>query len=291
MSTIILDLLNGISYGMVLFLLAAGLSIIMGLMGITNMAHGALYMVGAYVGWTLAVQLALNFWLAALVGAVASGVIGLLLQQVFLRSLYKRPNEQVLLTYGFVYILTNVCIWIWGGRSRPQFTAPVLSGTVQLGSVSFPKARLATIAVGVIIALCLWWWQEKTRTGARVRAGMDDRETVAGLGVNIAKLSMIVFSLAAFLGGFAGVIGAQLLGVNSTMGNDILLLALIVIIVGGVGSIQGALLGAMLIGLVTAFGQTFLPAFDTFTIYLAMIVVLVIRPSGILGRGVQTDDD
>ena len=291
MSTLALDLLNGISYGMVLFLIAAGLSIVMGLMGITNMAHGALYMVGAYVGWTLAFQLGLDFWLAALVGGVAAGAIGLVLERVFLRWLYKRPNEQVLLTYGFVYILTNLSIWIWGGRSRTQFTAPSLSGTVHLGGLSFPTARLVTIGLGVVVAAGLWWWQDRTRAGARVRAGMDDKETIAGLGVNIARLSMVVFFMAAFLAGFAGVVGAQLLGVNSTMGNDILLLALIVIIVGGVGSVQGALLGAVLIGLVSAFGKHFLPEFDMFSMYLAMIIVLVIRPSGILGRGVQTDDD
>jgi branched-chain amino acid transport system permease protein len=291
LGTLAVDLLNGVSYGMVLFLLAAGLSMVMGLMGITNMAHGALYMVGAYVGWTIVVQTGLNFWLGAVIGGVVGGVLGLILERVFLRSLYKRPNEQVLLTWGFVYILTNVSIWIWGGRYRVQFTAPSLSGSLKVGGLSFPIARLVTIGVGLAVAVALWWWQERTRGGAQVRAGMDDKETISGLGVNVARISMIVFFAAAFLAGFAGVVGAQLLGVNSTMGTDILLLALIVIIVGGVGSVQGALLGAILIGLISAFGKHFLPEFDRFTMYLAMIVVLVVRPTGLIGRGVQTDDE
>jgi len=281
---ILLNLLNGISYGMVLFLIASGMSIVMGIMGITNLAHGALYMVGAYVGWTIAVQYDLSFWLAALLGGLGAGLVGFLIERGFLRHLYKQPNEQVLLTFGFVYVLTNLCIWVWGGRFRTQFTDPALAGFVNFAGLSYPAARVEIILIGLVLAAGLWWLQEKTRIGAIVRAGMDDKEMTMGLGINLERVAMLVFFLASFIAGFAGVIGAQLLGVNSMMGTDMLLLALIVIIVGGVGSIQGALFGGILIGVVDALGKAFFPGLAMFTMYLAMIIILLVKPSGLMGR-------
>lgn len=280
------NLLNGISYGMILFLIAAGMSIVMGVMGITNLAHGALYMVGAYVGWTVAVKLGLDFWLAAVAGGIAGGLIGLLMERVFLKQLYKQVNEQVLLTYGFVYILTNICIWIWGGRYRLQFTAPYIFGSVDLGDFSFPLTRIVITGLGFIIAASLWYLQNKTRIGAIVRAGMDDKEMIQGLGINLNVVVMLVFFIASFIAGFAGVIGAQVLSTYPGIGLDVLLQALVVIIVGGVGSIQGALLGGLLIGLIDTFGKALFPGLAMFTIYLAMIVVLLFKPSGLLGRKV-----
>jgi branched-chain amino acid transport system permease protein len=284
MEKVVWNLLNGISYGMILFLIASGMSIVMGIMGITNLAHGAFYMVGAYVGWTIAVQLKLNFWLAVFAGALAAGLIGLAIERGFLRRLYKQPNEQVLLTFGFVYILTNVCIWIWGGSSRLAFTAPALYGSINLLGISYPTARVALILIGLIVAAGLWWLQDKTRLGAMVRAGMDNKEMTMGLGINLERVSMFVFFLAAFIAGFAGVIGAQLLGAYSGLGIDILLVALIVVIVGGMGSVQGALLGGILIGVIDAFGKAVFPQLAMFTIYLVMVIILMAKPSGLLAR-------
>ncbi|MGZ3614228.1 MAG: branched-chain amino acid ABC transporter permease, partial [Thermodesulfobacteriota bacterium] len=136
------NLLNGISFGMVLFLAGSGLSIVMGVMGITNLAHGALYMLGGYVGWTVAIHFGMNFWLAVFTGGLVSGLIGLTIERIFLRHLYKQPNEQVLLTFGFVYIITNLCIWIWGGRPRMQFTSPALSGLLDILGMPYPITRL-----------------------------------------------------------------------------------------------------------------------------------------------------
>jgi len=278
------NLVNGISFGMILFLIAAGLSIVMGLMGIVNLAHGALYMVGAYVGWTIAVQWQLSFWLAVFVGGLGGALVGLLIERVFLRRLYKQPNEQVLLTYGFVYILSNLCIWVWGGYRRLQFTAPALYGSMDIAGMPFAKDRLVIIAIGIIIAVALWWLQDRTRVGAIVRAGMDDKETTTGLGINLNLVFTAVFILAAFIAGAAGVIGAQLLGAYSWLGTDILLYALIVVVVGGLGSVQGALLGGLIIGLIDTFGKALFPQFAMFTIYLAMIAILLAKPSGLLGR-------
>lgn len=286
MEVLVINLLNGLSYGMILFLIAAGMSIVMGAMNITNLAHGVLYMIGGYVGWTTAVKLGAPFGVGLLTGGLAAGLIGLIIERGFLRVLYKMPNEQVLLTFGFVYILTNLCLWVWGGWPRMPFTAEFLNGSIQIMGKAYPKARLATIIIGFLLAIALWWLQEKTRIGARVRAGMDNKEMTMGLGINLERLFALVFFFASFVAGFAGVIGAQLLGVYNALGLEILLLALIVIIVGGVGSIQGALLGGIIIGIIDAFGRALFPKFAMFTMYLTMIVVLLLRPSGLLGRKV-----
>jgi len=284
MAFVLSNLASGISLGMVFFLIGAGFSIVLGLMGIVNLAHGALYMVGAYVGWTIAVQLKMDFWLAVFVGGIAGALVGLLIERLFLRRLYKQPNEQVLLTFGFVYILSNLVIWIWRGHRRLQFTAPYLYGPIEIGGISFAKDRLVIIAVGVILAIALWYFENKTRTGAIVRAGMDNKEMTMALGINLERVFTFVFALAAFIAGAAGVIGAQLLGAYSWMGTDILLYALIVVVVGGLGSVQGSLLGGLVIGIVDTFGKALFPQFAMSTIYVAMIVVLLAKPSGFLGR-------
>jgi len=287
MTMFITNLVNGLSYGMVLFLISSGMSIVMGVMGISNLAHGALYMIGAYVGWQVFKVFHLPFALAILLGGLASGLVGLLIERVFLRKLYRQPNEQVLLTYGFVYIITNICIWIWQGWARMPFTAKALFRPIKAGVFRFSPSRLLIIGVGFLIALILWYLQDRTRIGAMVRAGMDDKEMAQGMGVNMELVSMIVFFFAAFIAGISGVLGAQLMGVNSQLGGDILLLAMVVVIVGGVGSIQGALLGGLLIGLVDTFGKVLFPQFAMFTIYFVMILILVVRPQGLLGRGAQ----
>ena len=188
MEALVVNLLNGISFGALLFLLASGLSLIFGVMGILNLAHGALYMVGAYVGWTVAVQHGLSFWLAVLVGGLSAGAVSLVMERGFLRHLHGQLNEQALLTFGFVYILANLSLWIWGPLSRAPFTAPSLTGSMAVGEASFPTARFVIIAAGLVLAVGLWWLQNKTRTGAILRAGMDDREMTMGLGINLERV-------------------------------------------------------------------------------------------------------
>ena len=279
-------LLNGISFGCILFLLASGLSLTLGLMGILNLAHGALYMVGAFVGWTIASHLGFSFWIAALSAGCVAGVIGLIMERGFLRHLNRLPNEQVLLTIGFVYIITNVCLWIWGSIAKPPYTAKFLSGAFTVVGWPYPFSRVAIIVVGLCVAFGLWWLQDKTRIGAMIRAGMDDREMTKGLGINLELTAAALFFVGAFLAGFAGVIGAQLIGANVGLGLDILLLALIVVVIGGMGSVQGSLIGAMMIGLVDAFGKILFPDLAMFMLYFLMVIVLVIKPTGLLGRKV-----
>lgn len=284
MTVFVLNVLNGISYGMILFLLASGLSLIMGVMGILNLAHGAMYLAGAYIGWTVAVRLGFNFWLGALAGGLVAGLIGLIIERVCLARLYKQLDQQVLVSWGFTFILTNLSIWIWTAEPRAPFTAPLLGGTVRIAELTYPATRLGIIAIGLVLAAGLWWLQDKTRVGAIVRAGMDDQEMTMALGINLPRVSTAVFFLGAFIAGFSGVISAQLIGVTPALALDVLLLALVVVIVGGVGSVQGALLGGILIGLIDAFGRAMSPAVSMFLIYLTMIVILLVKPSGLLKR-------
>jgi branched-chain amino acid transport system permease protein len=277
------NLVNGLAMGMVYFLTAAGMSIVMGVMGISNLAHGALYMVSAYVGWQVFRGFHWPFTVAVIAGGVVGGLLGLFIERVFLRRLYKQPNEQVLLTYGLVYILTNACIWIWEAWPRLPFTAAALK-PVMVGGLRFASSRFVLIALGALFAVALWYLQDRTRLGARVRAGMDDKEMAQGMGVNMEMVSMIVFFIASFVAGLSGVLGAQIMGINAEAGNTILLQALVVVIIGGVGSIQGALLGGLLIGLLDTFGKVLFPQLAMFTIYLAMVIILVVRPQGLLGR-------
>jgi branched-chain amino acid transport system permease protein len=284
MTWFVSNILNGLSYGMIMFLIASGMSIVLGAMGIINLAHGALYMVGAYIGWTVAVKLGLTFLPGVLAGGLAAGLVGLIIERGFLRYLYKQLNEQVLLTFGFVYVLTNLVLWIYTGWPKMPYTARVLSGAFRLFDQTYPTARVTIIIIGFAIGALLWWIQEKTRVGAIVRAGMDDKEMTMTLGINLERVFTAVFFGASFTAGVAGVVGAQLMGAYTTMGMEVLLLAMIVIIVGGVGSVQGALLGGIIIGLADAFGRAVFPDMAMFTMYLAMVVVLAIKPKGLIGR-------
>jgi len=281
---LVVSMLNGISFGVILFLLASGLSLTLGLMGILNLAHGALYMVAAYIGWTVTVQFGLNYFLAVLAGGVVAGVLGLAIERGFLRHLYRQINDQVLVTTGFIYILSNLSLWVWGGQAKPSFSTPILSGSIPILDSQYPIHRIATTVVGLVLAAAMWWLQEKTRIGATVRAGMDDKEMTTGLGIKLDRINEMVFFSGAFIAGIAGVIGAQIIGPNLDMAFNILLLALIVLVVGGMGSVQGAFIGAIVIGIVDAFGRALMPGLAMFLMYLAMVVILSIKPSGLMGR-------
>ena len=277
--------LIGISFGSVLFLLGTGLSLTMGLMRIVNLAHGALYMFGGYVGVWVA-KFTGSFVLGILAGGMSAGLIGLMMETGFLRRLYKRDQDQVLLTIGLIYILTNIAQWIWGPHPRGGFTPSILSGSIPMGNIRLPVFKLAIIGFGLAAAAGLWLFQEKTRVGAIIRAGMDNREMAMGLGINLKVIFTGVFALGAFAAGFCGLFGAPYIGINLAVGWDALLLAMIVVIVGGTGSVQGALVGGLVIGLVDAYGKAFFPELAYFTMYLVLIIILLFRPSGLMGRAI-----
>ena len=284
MDVILTNFLNGLSYAFILFLIASGLSLIFGVMGILNLAHGTLYMLGAYFGLTAAKAWGGNFWLGVVIAAVGVGLVGLLLERVFLSRLYHKINEQALLTLGIVYIGANVVLWIWGPWSLMGKPPNFLSTSIGIGDFSFPIYRFGLIVIGLAIYFCLWWLQDKTRIGARIRAGMDDKEMTIGLGVDYGLISSAIFIVGAVMGGLAGFLGAPIIGIYPEISMQILLLAMIVVIVGGLGNIQGALIGSLIIGLIDTFGKAYFSDFAMFTVYLIFIIMLLVRPTGLLGR-------
>lgn len=282
-----LTLLNGISLGLILFLIGSGLSLVMGAMGIVNLSHGALYMVGAYIGWATATQAHLNFGLAVLAGAAAAGLVGLVTQQAFFRHLRGYIDEQILVSFGFIYILTDTVQWIWGPTSKAPFSVDALSGSLTIGGFSYPMVRVFIIGVGVVFAVGLWLLQQRTRLGAVVRAGMDDPSMVRSMGINLELIAAGLFVVGSAVAGAAGVFGGLIMGAQPSFGIDIMLLALIVVVLGGVGSIPGALIAALVVGVTSTVSVVAFPSFSSASLYVVMAVVLLFRPAGISGRTVE----
>lgn len=284
MDVFLLCILTGISYSFVLFLISAGLSLVLGLMGIVNVAHGALFMTGAYAGLTVAKATG-SLLLGVLGGAILAAMVGFVIERGFLRVLYKQELEQILVTFGFMYIIANLHLWIYGAWPMSAFVPEILKNSISIGRFGFPYHRLAVIGVGALVCLSMWWMQEKTKLGSIVRAGMDDSEMVSGMGINLTPINIGAFCLGASLAGFAGVVGAPILGgVDLNISTNVFFLAIAVCIIGGVGSVQGALVGALLIGIVSTLVRTYLPIMAIFVMYILMVLILLLKPSGLYGR-------
>jgi branched-chain amino acid transport system permease protein len=279
----ILQTLNGLSFSMLLFLIAAGFTLIFGLMKIINIAHGSFYLLSAYIGLSV-LEKTESFLLAVVLSSVAAVVVGVAMQSLFLRHLHMKELQQVLLTFGFVLIIADVCLWIWGGNPQALPKPSLLKGSIWIGSLVFPTYRLFVILVGVVVAVGLWIFQEKTKFGAIVRAGVDDEEMLRGSGINIQVVFSAVFGLGALLAGLGGMIGGPFVGVFPGVDVSMLLLALVVVIIGGVGSLKGAFVGSLFVGLVDNFGKALFPELSLFTLFAPMAIVLAIRPTGIFGR-------
>jgi branched-chain amino acid transport system permease protein len=277
------QLLNGISFGMLLFLLAAGFSLIYGLMRILNLAHGSYYLLGGYVGLTV-VRLTGSFILAVVVGSVIVTLLGIVMERFFLRRFPKQELPQVLLSFGFLFIFADLALWIWGGNPQTLPKPELFASSIWLGSIVFPSYRLFVIVTGVIIGIVLWWFQERSRLGAAIRAAVDDEEMARGVGINVSLLSTSVFGLGAFLAALGGILGGPFVGVYPGADFEVLLLAFVVTIVGGLGSLKGAFIGGLLIGLVDNFGKALFPELALFTVFAPMAIILVIRPTGLFGN-------
>lgn len=273
--------MNGIALGMILFLLASGFEVMFGVMRIINMAHGSYFMMGAYLGIFVAKFLD-SFWLGVLAGSIAVGVLGILMERLFLRYL-REPLQQVFLTFGFVFIFTDVTRIIWGGDPHGISPPPLLTGSLEILGKPVPIYRLILIPVGLLVALGLWVFQAKTRLGAIVRAGVDDREMTGVIGINIKLLSTLVFGGGALLAGFGGMMASPIIAVVPGLDWEILTLALVVVVVGGLGSLRGALVGSVLIGLADTFGRFFFPEIAIVLLFFILAIVLIVKPSGIFG--------
>src|ERR1700757_1174080 len=266
------QLLSGLVYGVLLFLMAAGLSLIFGLMNVVSLAHGSFFMLGAFVGLAI-FKASGNFWLALIRGPVPIPLLGVLMERLFLRPLYKRGHmDQVLLTFGFTFVFLDLVQTVWG-RSVLRLQAPeALQGTLHIGAGVFSAYRLFLIGLGFAIALLLWLFLERSRIGAMVRAGVDDAAMAAGLGGNIPALFSGIFGFGVALAALGGIAAAPVLGVYPGMDSDILIPAFIVIVIGGMGSLRGAFLGSLLIGIADTFGKAYLPNLALFLIYLLMAI-------------------
>ena len=274
---------NGVSYGALLFLIGSGLSLIFGVMRIVNLAHGSYFLLGGYVA--LSVIGATGSWALSLpVAAVAVAVIGLVMERVFLRPLGFDPLRQVLLTVGFAYLFQQAALDIWGGNNMDINPPEVLQQSVPLGGVCFPLYRLFMIAMAIVIGVGLWLAMEKTRLGASVRATVDDAQMARGVGIDTNRISMIIFALGTFLAALGGVIGGGFLGIYPGLDFEMLPIAFAVVIIGGMGSLGGAAIGALLVGLADNFGKALFPEISYFTLYAPMALILAVKPTGLFGR-------
>jgi branched-chain amino acid transport system permease protein len=274
---------NSIALGGLLFLLSAGFSLIFGLMRIPNLLHGSFFMLGAYLGTTFLGR-GYNFWLAALLSGAALAFIGGLIERLLLRRLAGQELAQVLLTLGMSFIIADICLMVWTGDPIQPPTPPELRGAVNAFGMFFPIYRLAIVAIAVVIAIALWVMIDWTRLGAMIRAGVDDPPIARVVGIRVSQLFTLIFCLGAGLAGFGGVIGAPYLSVYPGLDAEMLPLALIVVILGGTGSLLGALVGSFLMGFLYNFGQAKFPDLAYVILFLPMLLVLVLRPQGLFGR-------
>lgn len=283
MRFLVFQTLNGLTTGALLFFVASGLTVVFGLMRILNLSHGALFLLGGYVGLT--VQNATgNFVLAALAGALVAGALGLMIQQAFTRTLLRSPFNQVLLTLGLAFVFSNAILWIWGGTPRTVSPPAVLAQSVSVLGVRYPAYRLFLIVLAFIASAGLWFFWERSRLGAMVRACVDDRPIAAAMGIRVDLVFASVFTIGAALAGTSGVLGGPVIGLSIGQDFDVLLLAVVVVVVGGIGSLSGAFVASMLVGLLDTFGRALFPEFSYFTLFAPVILILLIRPSGLFGR-------
>jgi branched-chain amino acid transport system permease protein len=274
---------NSIAFGGLLFLLSAGFSLIFGLMRIPNLTHGSMFMLGAYLAVSL-IGWGFGFWPAAILAALGVAAFGALVERLLLRRLPGAELAQVLVTLGLSFMIADACLMGWGGDPIEIATPAPLAGAAQIAGHPFPSYRIAVIVIAVVIAAALWGLIERTRLGAMIRAGVDDPAIARVVGIRVSLLFTLVFALGAGLAGFAGVIGGPILSVYPGLDQDMLPLALVVVILGGSGSLVGSFVGSFVVGFLYNYGQALLPQLAYVVLFLPMLVVLVVRPQGLFGR-------
>jgi branched-chain amino acid transport system permease protein len=281
----VLQILNGLTFAALLFVVASGFTLIFGLLRIVNLAHGALYLLGGYIGFTVAMRTG-SFVLGGAAAIAAAAAAGLVLSEGLLRFVEGHDLRQVLLTLGVAFVLNDMALVLWGGDT---FTVPVpdmLRGAVQVFGVYYPLYRLFVLAAGIVIFAALWLLLQRTRIGALIRAGVDDAEMVEASGINIKRVFLLTFLLGAALAGFGGLLGGAFLSLYPSADAEILVFSLAVVIIGGRGSLAGVAVGSLLVGLLNTFGQVMFPELAYFVIFGPMAVLLAFRPLGLFGRTV-----
>ena len=292
-ATIVIQLLNGLAFSMLLFLFAAGLTIIFGLMDFLNLAHGSFYMLGAYLAYQLAdpQRFGMHFAVALVVAPLFVGSLALALDRSVLRRVHRAGHlDQVLLTFGLALVVADVVRWTWGADIRSVPAPPELRGAVPLFDAAFPRYRLFVIAAGLLLAAGLWFLHRRTHLGALIRAGVDDKEMLGALGVDIDRISSLVFAGGAAIAAFAGVIAGPYLSLQPGMDFETLILSLLVVVIGGLGTLKGSFFGALLVGLTDTLGKAVrlgdlvLADYSLMLVFVLMAIVLLLRPAGLFGR-------
>jgi len=281
---ILIQILNALQFSMTLFLLAVGLTIIFGLMKIVNLAHGSLYMVGAYIGLSI-FNYTESFWLALIFAPVLTALVGAILYSLLFKHIQNAdPMKQVLLTFGLIYIGLDAVRLLWGTMSHSISAPNLLSNSLLVLNEPYPSYRLFVILVGFVVMFTLYFVLEKTKIGAKVRASVDDPETAQLLKINTDKILFYTFALGCGLAGLAGITVAPILGVEPGMDMEVLVLTLIVVVLGGPGSLKGAIIGSLLIGFVDSFGKVYIPQLAQIIIYAVMALTLLFKPDGLYKR-------
>jgi len=274
-------LFNSLAFAAILFVLAAGFSLIFGLMRVANLTHGAVFMLGGYIASS---TIHLGFLSAVLISAAACAILGAAIQYLLVQRLAGRELAQVLATLGLAFIIADQCFLIWGGDPIAVSAPDFLRGVARIGYFAFPLYRLFMIGVAAAIAIALWFVVERTLLGARIRAAVDDREMARAVGIPVGWLFTTVFCLGSALAGAGGALAAPIMSVYPGLDIEMLPLALLVVILGGIGSLMGSLVGSILIGIIYTFGQILLPDLSYVILFLPMVIVLAVRPEGLLGR-------
>jgi branched-chain amino acid transport system permease protein len=283
MTYLITQTLNGLFSAALLFLIASGLTLAFGVMRIVNIAHGSFYMLGVYVAYTVITRTG-SLVAGTLAAVLVVAAIGLVIERLFLRRFAAQPLAQMMMTMGFALLFRDAALVIWGGDPFTLAYPAALRGSLEAGDVVFPLYRLFVILVAAAVSILLWLVNERTLIGARLRATVDDPEMAAATGINVRRLSGLVFAAGAGLAAFGGVMGGPILGGYTGIDFDLLPLAFVVVIVGGMGSLKGAVIGSIVVGLVDNFGKALVPELSYFTLFAPMVVMLAIKPTGLYGR-------
>ena len=280
----VIQFFNGLSYAALLFLLGGGLTLIFGVMRVINIAQGSFFMVGGYISYSI-ISLTGNFYLAILIACLAIGLLGMIIERFSLRRLTGANLRNMLATMGIALFLQDSSLLIWGGDPLSLSVPDFLSGTVKIGDLYFPALRIFMIGEATLIFIVLMLFQRKTRLGAMVRASIDNPETAEGLGINVPLVRMGVFGLGALVTAFGGVTGCAFMSIYPGLDFEMLVFAFVVVILGGMGSIPGAFIGAIIVGLMDNFGKALFPELSYFTVFAPMALMLAIRPMGLFGKG------
>jgi branched-chain amino acid transport system permease protein len=285
MQQFIAQTLNGLTLAGIIFLVSSGFTLVFGVMRVTNLSHGAVYLLGGYIGYSV-ITATHNFFYGLAAGTLAMAAFGLVLERTLITWLGRSEMSELLATLGLIYVLDDISLAIWGGSPLTINLPGVLgrSTTLPISGIVYPNTRIFILGMSIVIAVGLHYLLRRTRVGAIIRAGVDDREMVSALGINVRLVFTLVFTLGAGLAGFAGVLGGTVLGVYTGGDSDILLFALAVVIIGGLGSFEGAIVGSLIIGLIEAYGTAYFQAIAYSILFIPVVIVLLVKPQGLLGK-------